>query len=176
MKYMKSILIVGAVVLAGLTLSMLAPKAAHAIAATAVQLMNTTADPVPVDEDNFVRHAVTLQCAGDNQFCMTNGIPSGRFVGDFVYIYSTNPSGTPNDVASLSTTSIGGQDEPIMIPLTPNAKGTLSTAVMPIKMYIGSLSNIQVDCGYNPDIPGNFGNPGKPGKCMFTLVGHAVTP
>ena len=60
MKCMKSILIVSAVVLAGLTLSMLAPKAAHAIAATAVQLMNTSANPVLIDEDNVARQGFTI--------------------------------------------------------------------------------------------------------------------
>jgi hypothetical protein len=48
MKFAKSILAgTGAVVLAGLILALLAPKAAHAIAATAVQVENTTATPVP---------------------------------------------------------------------------------------------------------------------------------
>jgi hypothetical protein len=48
MKSAKSILTgTGAVVLAGLILALLAPKAAHAIAATAVQVENTIASPVP---------------------------------------------------------------------------------------------------------------------------------
>ncbi|MGA3188679.1 MAG: hypothetical protein ABSF22_16360 [Bryobacteraceae bacterium] len=47
MKFAKSILTgTGAVVLAGLILALLAPKAAHAIAATAVQVENTVASPV----------------------------------------------------------------------------------------------------------------------------------
>jgi hypothetical protein len=46
MKFAKSILTgTGAVVLAGLILALLAPKAAHAVAATAVQIVNTSGDP-----------------------------------------------------------------------------------------------------------------------------------
>jgi len=47
MKFAKSILTgAGAVILAGLLLALLAPKAAHAIVATAVQVENTVASPV----------------------------------------------------------------------------------------------------------------------------------
>jgi hypothetical protein len=46
MKFLKSTLMgAGGVLLAGLTLTLLAPKAAHAIAATAVQVENTSANP-----------------------------------------------------------------------------------------------------------------------------------
>jgi hypothetical protein len=46
MKFAKSIVTgTGAVVLAGLILALLAPKAAHAIVATAVQVTNTSANP-----------------------------------------------------------------------------------------------------------------------------------
>jgi hypothetical protein len=48
MKFAKSILMgTGAVVLAGLILALLAPKAAHAIVAAAVLVTNTAANPVP---------------------------------------------------------------------------------------------------------------------------------
>jgi hypothetical protein len=48
MKLAKSFLTgTGALVLAGLVLSLLAPKAAHAIAATMVLVENTAATPVP---------------------------------------------------------------------------------------------------------------------------------
>jgi hypothetical protein len=48
MKNFKSILIgASSFVLAGVILTMVAPKAAHALAATLVQVTNTTANPVP---------------------------------------------------------------------------------------------------------------------------------
>ena len=47
MKYTKSILMgTGSFLLAGLTLTLLAPKAAHAVVATLVQVANTTSSPV----------------------------------------------------------------------------------------------------------------------------------
>lgn len=47
MKFAKSFLMgTGAVVLAGLVLTLVAPKAAHAIAATLVQVTNTSSNPV----------------------------------------------------------------------------------------------------------------------------------
>jgi hypothetical protein len=47
MKYTKSILMgTGGFLLAGLTLTLLAPKAAHAVVATLVQVANTSSSPV----------------------------------------------------------------------------------------------------------------------------------
>jgi hypothetical protein len=67
MKFAKSILTgTGAVVLAGLILALLAPRAAHAIAATAVQVENTRSTPVPnQDVDIAARHPYTAQCVMD---------------------------------------------------------------------------------------------------------------
>lgn len=64
MKSMKSIMIgTGSVVLAGLVLTLVAPKVAHAVAATAVLVMNTTANPVPTQSvlpgKPFVQSCVT---------------------------------------------------------------------------------------------------------------------
>ena len=48
MKFAKNALMgAGCVLLAGLTLTLFAPKAAHALAATLVDVTNTTANPVP---------------------------------------------------------------------------------------------------------------------------------
>jgi hypothetical protein len=57
MKFVKSILMgTGAVVLAALILTLLAPRAAHAIVATAVSVVNTTANPASVlDADKATR-------------------------------------------------------------------------------------------------------------------------
>jgi hypothetical protein len=53
----------GAVVLAGLILTLLVPKAAHAIAATLVQVVNTNADPVPT-QGILPGAAFSQQCSG----------------------------------------------------------------------------------------------------------------
>jgi hypothetical protein len=65
MKFGKSILTgTGAVVLAGLTLALLAPRAAHAIAATAVQVLNTSAAPaITQDVSKLASQNVELNCA-----------------------------------------------------------------------------------------------------------------
>jgi len=48
MKFVKPVLmVVGCVLLTGLTLTLVAPKAVHALAATLVQVTNTDANPVP---------------------------------------------------------------------------------------------------------------------------------
>lgn len=64
MKNVKSILVgTGSFVLAGLILTLVAPRAAHAVVATAVQVMNTRATPVPnQDVDQPARHAFTQSC------------------------------------------------------------------------------------------------------------------
>ena len=64
MKFAKSILIgTGSLVLAGLILVLLAPRAAHAVAATAVQVMNTSAAPV-ITQDAYTQASqiVNLEC------------------------------------------------------------------------------------------------------------------
>jgi hypothetical protein len=66
MKFAKSILTgTGAVVLAGLILALLVPKAAHAVAATLVQVANTTANPaISQDTSRQASQIVTLECLG----------------------------------------------------------------------------------------------------------------
>jgi hypothetical protein len=51
MRFAKNVLMaVGAVVLAAMLLSVMAPKAVHAVAATMVQMVNTTSEPVPSED------------------------------------------------------------------------------------------------------------------------------
>jgi hypothetical protein len=64
MKFAKSMVTgTGVVILAGLILALLAPKAVHAIAATAVQVMNTSAAPaITQDTSMQASQIVTLFC------------------------------------------------------------------------------------------------------------------
>jgi hypothetical protein len=64
MKFLKSLLMgTGGVVLAGLVLALLAPKALRAIAATAVQVVNTTAAPaITQDTSKMALQTVNLTC------------------------------------------------------------------------------------------------------------------
>jgi hypothetical protein len=84
MKFAKSILMgTGAVVLAGLILTLLAPKAAHAIVATAVSVVNTSSNPVPVSSIDspgripFVESGLTGVCGGSSS-CASGFWSAGR--------------------------------------------------------------------------------------------------
>jgi hypothetical protein len=78
MKFAKSILMgIGAVELAGLILALLAPKAAHAIAATAVQVVNTTSNPAIVSSLNDPGRIAYQSTAGASY---PNGTGSAQFV------------------------------------------------------------------------------------------------
>jgi len=61
----KFLMVAGAFALAILLFAISAPKTAHAIVATLVQITNTASNPVPVDADNSARHAVRLFAAGN---------------------------------------------------------------------------------------------------------------
>ena len=68
MKFVKSLLMgTGAVVLAGSVLALLVPKAVHAIAATAVQVVNTSASPAVTGEVSLrASQIVTINCGLNN--------------------------------------------------------------------------------------------------------------
>jgi hypothetical protein len=81
MKIAKSLLMgIGTVVLAGLILALLAPRAAHAIAATAVQVVNTASAPLPIyDVDAPGRHVFQQACSSTTvEGCtLAPAVPSG---------------------------------------------------------------------------------------------------
>ena len=64
MRFLKSLLTgTGAVVLAGLVLALLAPKAVHAVVATAVQIVNTSANPAITQDTSLqASQIVTIVC------------------------------------------------------------------------------------------------------------------
>jgi hypothetical protein len=81
MKFAKSILTgTGAVILAAMILALLAPKAAHAIAATLVQVANTAANPAITQNTNMLASQVvelnTTVASGvtDGLFYITLGV------------------------------------------------------------------------------------------------------
>jgi hypothetical protein len=86
MKFLKSLLMgTGAVVLAGSVLALFVPKAVHAIAATAVQVVNTSASPVVTGElSQQASQIVTVYCILEPgltppQSCF-QVLPNGRFL------------------------------------------------------------------------------------------------
>jgi len=82
MKFLKSLLTgTGAVVLAGLVLALLAPKAVHAVVATAVQVVNTSASPaITEDTSRQASQIVTIQCGlSDDIASCFQILPNGGF-------------------------------------------------------------------------------------------------
>jgi hypothetical protein len=86
MKFLKSLLMgTGCVVLAGLVLALLAPRAVHAVVATAVQIVNTSASPaITEDTSRQASQIVTIQCvmsSSQNPSChqvLPNGTEGGQ--------------------------------------------------------------------------------------------------
>jgi hypothetical protein len=106
MKFTKSALMgVGGVLLAGLILTLIAPKAAHAIAATAVQVTNTTGNPViNQDTSQQASEIVNLACYGSNTAsnpCYAQAASPG--INPYVV-----PSGEKLVISSLTVTPGGG--------------------------------------------------------------------
>jgi hypothetical protein len=114
MKFLKSLLMgTGAVVLAGLVLALFDPKAVHAIAATAVQVVNTASSPVfNRDVDNPARTPYTDACTVTPpvQTC-TITVPAGqRFVIEQFTAVQQLTVGRLGYVSVAALTS--GQDSP----------------------------------------------------------------
>jgi hypothetical protein len=116
MKFAKSILVgTGAVVLAGLILTMLVPKAARAVAATAVQVMNTSANPVPgqnVDEAGrspYQSAAAPYCTPGQECYINFSAVPAGkRLVTSFLTGQFSIPSSQTISVVLHNSTDIFG--------------------------------------------------------------------
>lgn len=126
MKFAKSILTgTGSVLLTGLVLALLVPKAAHAIAATAVQIMNTSAAPaITQDTSSQASQIVNLQCidpqpqasfvyfscynvpAGQNLVITSMTVTPIKVTGsDFVTLFPSGQSSKVDVVASPTLTT-----------------------------------------------------------------------
>jgi hypothetical protein len=177
MKFAKSILTgTGAVVLAGLILALLAPKAAHALAATAVQVMNTTSTPVPnqdVDAAGRSPFAQLCSAASSSSCTLSPAVPAGReFVVETISAFMAT-SAAFNGIAPLF--SIGnvethgmllnaGGNPSFVTMLPPVGNSGFSATMIPITIY--------EDSGNTPQV--NFAGP-APVFCSSTLTGHLVT-
>ena len=151
MRFVKSIVTgAGAVVLAGLVLALLVPRAAHAVAATAVQVMNTSAAPaITADTARQASQIVNLQCLDPN--------PAEVFI---IYSCYGVPAGQNFVVTSMTVTPFSGSGAQIaLFPnaaaskiqiLTPGsittqyawAQGLVFTSGQSIDIEIGGAANI----------------------------------
>ena len=159
MKYAKSILMgIGSVVLAGLILTLLAPKAVHAVVATAVQVMNTAATPVPNrDVDEPARTAFTTTCSSQGTKTDCSGfIPFGK-----IFVIETISASTYGGSALQLVYSSGGGQGIISLPLTQ---------ISPItQQYVGTVSvRLYADPNTGFTCLGNS-------NLICTLSGHLVS-
>jgi hypothetical protein len=175
MKFPKSILTgTGAVVLAGLILALLATKAAHAVAATLVQVTNTAANPVVVQD---------VDSAGRQPFAVTSPTPptqgpsvtlpaltSGGGVVQTVVIEfvsavcSGNPGQTSIGTPSLFV-NLGGSQHDYFLPSIFQGNFSNSSA-----FAVAQQATIYADPGSTVFFGMSFLNTG----CIFTLSGHLV--
>jgi hypothetical protein len=128
----KSLLGLAGVGIASVLLTLAAPKAAHAVTATLVQVANTRATPVPTESvDEPGRHPYQTTCTGFSNayglaYCNTPNVPAGyEFVIQSVSMYVQNAA--PQYAYIITTVSNGVMDT--YIPLT--AQGGLN--------YVGAV-------------------------------------
>jgi hypothetical protein len=177
MKFAKSILTgTGAVVLAGLILALLAPKAAHAIAATAVQVMNTTSTPVPnqdVDAPGRSPFAQLCWAASSSSCTLLPAVPAGKeFVVETISAFmaaSASFSGIAPvfSIGNVEThgvvlNAIGNAALVTMLP--PIGNNGFSAAMIPVTIYEDSGNTPQANLVSL-----------TPGYFSATLTGHLVT-
>jgi len=113
MRFVKNLFIgIGAVALAGVTLTLLAPKTVHGAVATLVQVANTAANPaVTQDTTNQAAQIVTLFCTNVSGVQCNQVLPQGSYSdGYYVVPAGQNLVVTSVDVcacAAYPTTLVG---------------------------------------------------------------------
>ncbi len=138
MKLAKSILMgTGSVVLAGLILTLLVPKAAHAIAAAAVLVENTSANPVPT-QDGRTPFVATCTSATASFCYLTPTVPAGKtFVAQLITIQAFSASlPTSFSGAALQSVTTGVTwDWSAPIPAVTFGSGAGLSGSYPVNIY-----------------------------------------
>jgi len=167
----------GGVVLAGLFLTLLLPKAAHAVVASLVQVVNTRSTPVPnQDVDHPGRHAFQASCSVtssfNNIFCDPQPQPptGTEFVIQNISMLLPNlPNGVAPQYSQLYSV-VGGFSAASFFPFTQQGANTfvLNQAFNsysdpgpsnPIQCYVlltGPANGSQLTCivtGYTVSVP-----------------------
>lgn len=142
MKFAKSILMgTGSLVLAGLLLTLLVPKAAHAIAATLVQVANTSANPIPNrDQDNPAQQPfqwLTQPAARNGQTRAETDftVPIGKRLV-LEYISAEIPEGSGNVTVE---TTVGGN-----LAAWYFIQGSSTRGFFPTRIYADPGTSVQV--------------------------------
>ena len=173
MKFAKSILTAtGAVILAGLILALLVPKAAHAITATLVQVVNTNSNPVPT-QGVMPGAAFSQQCVvnGSGTCALSPPVPSGyQFHSTFQSTYLTCSTPIPAAAVYWAYTTAGipaSYYNPLTqnIPLNPPDLTTTSYSTTDHDLYLDA--NSVAFCSINL-IPLNLGAPVEQLTCQMS--------
>jgi hypothetical protein len=159
----RGLMAAGALALAAMLLNFVAPRAAHALVATAVQVMNTSATPVPTrDVDAAGRNPFRLSCTGVGN-CQTPPVPAGNtFVVESIF---ASVAGTGAWLQfNVQTPGLGGVgDESIAFAPLVQSTPSIAIAFQNISMYESAGSIVFVS-----------GGPSVTGAIYFTLIGHLV--
>ena len=185
----RSLMTAGALVLAGLMGTMIAPKVAHAVVATLVQVVNTPANPVPNADVNapgeepfqtiLCQAAGTGTCFEPNSFVVpattSDGLSIKRVVVDYVSV-RCEQSGVVGLAPILGTlmneNSVNGSvyAGTIYLPLTPSPGATSTDFVSSVAARAYADPGTAVGAG----IVGSVG-PGSSAACRFDIDGYFVT-
>jgi hypothetical protein len=176
MKFTKWILKgTSAVVLAGLVLALLAPKAAHAVAATAVQVVNSSSSPVPnLDVERNARipyqSTQTVACQPQQYYCQVplTAVPAGyRLVVQDVSA-SFSGAGYSPPIAVLN-----GIGTPLQVYLTGGVAISLGGSLYQNNLH--QTATAYFDAGTQPyvEVLGSYSSGGNGAyNLSATLVGY----
>jgi hypothetical protein len=141
----------GALALVAMFMTVVAPKSVHAIVATAVQVMNTSATPVPNrDVDAAARNAKVLFCGGSGT-CSTSPVPTGFiFVLDSLSVFGSDTGGPV-----LLSVRTGGVNFEAFIPYQSVGGFAYGSMSLPLYADPGSVITVRTYT-YTGAITGNF--------------------
>lgn len=191
MKFAKNLFMgIGAVALAGVLLTLAAPKAVHAAVATLVEIANTPANPVPNADVNAPGEEPlqALLCAAPNgstecgtlpdTFTVPSTTSDGLSIKRLVIEYVTGFCQSSGNVSQLYATfntqvnenqggTFGGIAS-VSIPLTPSSPGSpLLTFSAQVRAYADPGTTVGAGTSFRPA--------GANVYCEATLVGYYLT-
>ena len=137
----RGLMAAGALALAAMILNFVAPKSVHAAVATLVQVVNTTATPVPtLDVESAGRNAMVFSCDGPS-ICVAGPIPPSKtFVLDSISVFE---SGALLEMYTTLTLGYGGTVN-YALPLTNVPISPYAVAAFNFTAYAEGLSLLQI--------------------------------
>jgi hypothetical protein len=153
--------VLGTVVVVAMIAALLAPKAVHAIVATAVQVVNT---PDVRDADNPAKHPFVSRCgmalSSEGNFCNFDTVPAGfRLVIEvFTPIIDMSPG-----------------DRPVSVQLGGSANGTIYQLFYPVSLSGTEPGSLDM-WGVSQPLTRAYADPGSTPSCFVgALLGQGVS-